>query len=70
MQADPEGQPYRVFATEREYRDHVARIVGWRIGREQDRTRREARRADAAELLVAELEDENERLRRELEAMS
>ena len=58
------GVPYCVFETERDYREHIARVVGWRIGREQGRTRQAERRAEAAERERNELEREVEELRR------
>jgi hypothetical protein len=58
------AKPYRVFETERDYREHIARVVGWRIGREQDRTRQAERRAEAAERERNELAREVEELRR------
>ena len=56
--------PYRVFETEQDYREHIARVVGWRIGREQGRTRQAERRAEAAERERNELASEVEELRR------
>jgi hypothetical protein len=60
---DGRREPYRVFWTERVYREHIARVVGPRIGREQDRTRRAERERD-------ELAREVEELRREIRSRS
>ena len=54
-----ERQPYKVFHTEEAYREHIARVVGWRIAREQAKTARAQER-------VKELEEEVRKLRREL----
>jgi hypothetical protein len=53
-----EGRPFLVFDTEQEYRDHIATLVGGRIGREQ-------RKLEDALEQIAELEAELAALRRE-----
>ncbi len=52
------GEPFLVFGTEREYRDHLGEVVGKRIGREQ-------RKLEDALEQIAELEAELAALRRE-----
>ena len=53
-----EGEPFLVFDTEREYRDHLGEVLGKRIGREQ-------RKLEHAQETIAELEAELAALRRE-----
>ena len=43
------------FQTEEAYRDHIARVVGWRIAREQRKTARAEERVQDLEQEVAEL---------------
>jgi len=52
------GEPFLIFDTEREYRDHLGEVVGKRIGREQ-------RKLEDALEQIAELEAELAALRRE-----
>jgi hypothetical protein len=49
-------QPYRSFATEEAYRDHIAEIVGPRIGREQAKTEQAEEERDELLERVEELE--------------
>ena len=51
------GEPFLVFGTEQEYRDHIGEVVGGRIGREQ-------RKLEDALEQIAELEAELAALRR------
>jgi hypothetical protein len=59
-----EGRPYLTFASEQEYRDHVAQVVGIRIGREQRKLQDAQDTIAALEATVAELEDELAAFRR------
>ena len=52
------GEPFLVFSSEQEYRDHIGEVVGGRIGREQ-------RKLEDALEQIAELEAELAALRRE-----
>ena len=52
-----EGEPFLVFGTEQQYRDHLAEVLGKRIGREQ-------RKLEDALEQIAELEAELAALRR------
>ncbi len=51
------GEPFLVFSSEQEYRDHIGEVVGGRIGREQ-------RKLEDAWETIAELEAELAALRR------
>ena len=66
------AEPYQVFWTEEAYREHIGRIVGWRIGREQAKiAEAEQRVAELGEIAtelrerVDELENETAEMRRE-----
>ncbi len=52
------GEPFLIFDTEQEYRDHIGEVVGKRVGREQ-------RKLEDAQETIAELEAELAALRRE-----
>jgi len=57
------GEPFLVFDTEQEYRDHIGEVVGKRVGREQRKLEDALDTIDGLRATIAEQEAELAALR-------